>query len=149
MSPDVRSKMVACIAVLLTTLMVTSCFGPVAMTILTIRVYNQSQQAGSLHWARPGLLGTPILGSSRTEAVQPCSDYSTAFDAGTLTLMIRSATSTMTLTVTSEVSAPIAQGFVIRPDGAIAQMYRMPGLQGDEPSPPPLCAPLGAPLATP
>lgn len=118
-------------------LLLASCRGSAPATLI-VYVYNQSHHPASVGWQRPGLLGTPLFGDSRVDRISSCSYFGTAFDPGRTSLQISSTTAHVSMSLDVSLAGPIVDEWVIRPDGTIAELYRLPQ-PGPFPSPPLVC----------
>jgi hypothetical protein len=111
--------------------------GPLPPVNLILRVYNQTQAAGSLRWQATSPPAQSAPPNSGGATVPPCQEFDTALGPGNWEITIAGQGGSLTATVSTSSSGQARQAYAIRADGRVERLYAVVG--EPEPSGPPLC----------
>lgn len=104
------------------------CIGGGSPGNVMLRIANESGDAATVAWARPGLLGNWLIPSTGTDSVEACNAYLNGFGVGHNEVTITTSHDTLNLVFNASSRDQDRRYVVIDPNGAISEV--------DEPSMP-------------
>lgn len=98
------------------------CESGTGLTDGLLQVANLSRDEATLTWQSPGILGTPVLQSTESEAIPSCDVIQRGFGSEDTPVSVTTVSSELAITMSSRNSGPTVRWVVIAMDGSIKEV---------------------------